>query len=75
MDVGATVVFQGVEVVSESDLALCCRVAGRDHWIAPGRLLEGSTATHFGDRGIMILARNFAEDRGLFLGQARPLLP
>jgi hypothetical protein len=70
MDVGATIEFQGVEVVGESDLGLCCRVTGRDHWIASDRLLEGSTVTHFGDRGIMVLARHFAEDRGLFPGRS-----
>jgi hypothetical protein len=40
MGIGATVEFRGVEVVSESDLALCCRITGRDHWIAPDRLSE-----------------------------------
>jgi hypothetical protein len=74
MGIGATVEFQGVKVVAESDLALCCRITGRDHWIAAHRLLEGSSVAHFGDRGTMILARQFAEDRGLLLGRPRPLL-
>jgi hypothetical protein len=70
---GATVQFLGVEVVRESDLALCCRITGRDYWIAPDRLLEGSSIAHFGDRGVVVLARQFAQDRGLLLGQSRPL--
>ena len=71
---GATVEFQGVEVVAESDLALCCRITGRDHWIAPHRLLDGSRIAHFGDRGSVILERAFAEDGGLLLGRPGPLL-
>jgi hypothetical protein len=70
---GATVQFLGVEVVRESDLALCCRITGRDYWIAPDRLLEGSSIAHFGDRGVVVLARQFAQDRGLLLSQSRPL--
>ncbi len=72
MGLGATVEFQDVEVVAESDLALCCRVTERNYWIAPGRLLEGSSVAHFGDRGIMIVASEFAEDQGLVLGRSRP---
>jgi hypothetical protein len=70
---GVAVQFLGVEVVRESDLALCCRITGRDYWIAPDRLLDGSSVTHFGDRGVVVLARQFAEDRGLLLGPSRPL--
>ena len=69
----ATVCFEEVEVIRESELALCCRIAGRDHWIAPDRLLGGSTVAHFGDRGQIVLAKRFAEDRGLLLGRPRPL--
>ena len=73
MDGGATVEFQGVEIVRESTRAVCCRIREREYWIAPDRLLKGSTVAHFGDRGLMILARQFAEDRGLLLIQHRPL--
>ncbi len=73
MDAGATVEFRGVEIVRESTLAVCCRIREREYWIAPDRLLKGTTAAHFGDRGIMILARQFAEDRGLLLIQHSPL--
>jgi hypothetical protein len=70
MGIGATVRFQA-EVVRESVLALCCRIMGRDHWIAPDRFLDGSSVAHLGDRGIVVLARQFAEDRGLLLGPSR----
>jgi hypothetical protein len=71
---GATVQFLGVEVVRESDLALCCRITGRDYWIARDHLLDGSSVAHFGDRGVVVLARQFAEDRGALLGQSSPPL-
>ena len=66
MGIGATVELQNVKVVAESVLGLCCRITGRDHWIAPHRLLAGSTVAHFGDRGRLVVARQFAEERGLF---------
>jgi hypothetical protein len=74
MGVGATIEFQGVEVVRESDLALCCRITGRDYWITPDRLIEGSSVAHFGDRGIIIVARQFAEDQGMLPGRSHPSL-
>ena len=72
MGIGATVELQNVQVVAESVLGLCCRITGRDHWIAPHRLLAGSTVAHFGDRGIIVVARQFAEERAL-LGAFPPL--
>ena len=68
-----TVEFEGVKVVAESTLGLCCRIAGRDHWIPPHDLRDGSSVAHFGDRGIVIVSRQFAEDRGLLLRPFRPL--
>ena len=72
-DIGLTVEFLDVEVVSESDLVLCCRVAGRDYWIAHDRLITGSSIAHFGDRGTIVVARQFAEDQGLLLDRPFPL--
>ena len=65
MGVASTVEVRGVEVVGGSDLALCCRIRGRDYWITRDRLLDGSSVVRFADRGIIIVARGFAEDRGL----------
>lgn len=65
MEVGATVEVHGVHVVAESRVALCCRITGRDHWIAPHRLLEGSSVAHFGDRGMVVVAKQFADAEGL----------
>ena len=73
LGIGATVELQNVKVVAESVLGLCCRITGRDHWIAPRHLLVGSSVAHFGDRGSIILARQFAEDRGLLSGRFPPL--
>ncbi len=69
MGVGATVELKDVTVVAESELGLCCRIMGRDHWITAHNLLNGSSITHFGDRGILIVARQFAEDGGLLLSR------
>lgn len=65
MEIGPTVEFQGVAVVRESDLALCCRIMGRDYWIAPNYLVEGSSVAHFGDRGVIVVTRRCAEAHGL----------
>jgi hypothetical protein len=68
MGLGTTVEFQDVHVVAESQVALCCRIGGRDHWIAPHRFLDGTSIAHFGDRGVVVVAKQFAEDEGLPLG-------
>ena len=65
MGIGATVELQNVKVVAESVLGLCCRITGRDHWIPPHRLLAGSTVAHFGDHGIVVVAREFAVEKAL----------
>jgi len=60
-----TIEFRSVKIVSESDLAVCYCIAGQDHWIARERVLSGSSVVSFGDRGTLVLTRQFAEDRGL----------
>ena len=67
MEILETIEFRGVKIVRESDLAVCCCIAGRDHWIARDRFLSGSSVVSFGDHGTLVLARQFAEDRGLLL--------
>ena len=74
MLVGTTVHFRDVSVVAESELALCCRITGRNYWLDHAHLLEGSTVAHFGDHGIIVLTSQFAEERGLLLGRGAPLL-
>jgi hypothetical protein len=73
MRVASTVRFESVEIIGESDLGLCCRIAGRDHWIVSDRLLDGSSIAHFGDRGVLVIARQLAEECGLLLGRSHPL--
>lgn len=72
MSIAGTVEFQEVKVIAESELALCCRITRRDHWIAPHHLLPGSSVAHFGDRGVIIVTRRFAEDGGLLRGFSPP---
>ena len=73
MSTTATVEFEGVEIVAESALGLCCRIAGRDHWIPSHQLQKGSSVAHFGDRGTVIVSRQFADDRHLPLRSFSPL--
>ena len=65
MGIRPTIELQNVKIVAESVLGLCCRITGRDHWIAPHRLLAGSTVAHFGDRGTVVVAREFADEKAL----------
>jgi hypothetical protein len=73
MHSGVTVCFQDVHVVATSDLAVCCRITGRNYWFKPARLLEGSTVARFGDRGVIVVARKLAEEQGL-MANHRPRL-
>ena len=57
--------FAGVEVLDEDDLVLLCRVGRRRHWFALDRLRVGTTIAHRGDRGLLVLDRQFALERGL----------
>ena len=66
-----TIEFRSVKIVRESDLAVCCRIAGQDHWIAREWVLSGSSVVSFGDRGTLVLKRQFAEDRGLLRTRLR----
>ena len=69
MGSGETIELHGVKIVRESDLAVCCHIAGQDHWIARERVLSGSSVVSFGDHGTLVLTRQFAEDRGLLLAR------
>ena len=57
--------FAGVEVLDEDDLVLLCRVGRGRHWFAVDRLQVGTTIAHRGDRGLLVLDRQFALERGL----------
>jgi hypothetical protein len=57
--------FADVEVLDEDDCVLLCRVGGRRHWLGVDRLRPGTTVAHRGDRGVLVLDREFALARGL----------
>jgi len=57
--------FTNVEVLDEDDCVLLCRVRGRRHWLGVGRLRAGTTVAHRGDRGILVVERQFALERRL----------
>ena len=65
------VTLSDVEIVNETDLALCCLLRGERHWLAPSRLLGGSTVHHTGDLGVLVLAQDFAAERGLIPSESR----
>ena len=67
---GETATVQDVKVVAESELVLCCGITGRDHWIPQHRLLEGRSVAHFGDRGVIIVARQLAEEPQMVAARA-----
>ena len=69
----ASVEFHEVKVVAASERALCCRIAGRDHWISPERFLEGTSVAQFGDRGTVVVTSEFAGIQGLLLNRFPPL--
>jgi hypothetical protein len=60
-----TVEFRDVVVLRETALALTCRIAGQIHSLALGRLQPGTTVKHAGDRGVLVLTRDFTVEIGL----------
>ena len=59
------VILRDVEVVDKTDLRVICRVGDRTIKIPPLRILEGTTIRSPGDRGVLILPRDVAEELGL----------
>jgi hypothetical protein len=57
--------FENVEVLDQDDCVLLCRVMGRRHWLGVGRLQVGTTIARRGDRGVLVLEREFALERNL----------
>ncbi len=62
---GPTVQFPDVLVRRETALALVCCIAGKSHPLALSRIQPGSTVRHAGDRGVLVLTRDFAVELGL----------
>jgi len=68
-----TVEIRGVTLLRKTPFVLLCQIGNREHWIAPSRLMPGSTLRHPGDVGLIVVARDFAVERGLL--QARGFTP
>ena len=68
MEHAPTVQFGDVLVLRETALALVCRIAGQSRSLALSRLQPGSAVRHAGDRGVLVLTRNFAVELGLERG-------
>lgn len=57
--------FANVEVLDEDDCVLLCRLGKRRYWLGLDRLKAGTTVAHRGDRGVLVLDREFALERQL----------
>jgi hypothetical protein len=60
--------FDAVEILEEDDCVLLCRVRRRRLWLGVGRLQAGTTIARRGDRGVLVLEREFALERQLIAG-------
>ena len=54
-----------VEVIKESDVSLFCRIEGHVRWIPRDKLCEGTTIQRTGDKGTLVVPRQFAVEWGL----------
>src|SRR5438093_1227286 len=61
----STVVFEDVVVLRETAIAIICRIAGKTHALALGRLQPGSTVKYAGDHGVLVVTQDFAAERGI----------
>ena len=59
------IVFEGVEVVSATDVTLRCRVQGMVFTVGALQFLRGTTIHRAGDRGRLVLPRWALRDLGL----------
>jgi hypothetical protein len=60
-----TIAFEDVEAIAGTDLVLRCRVGDKVVSVPPLRILQGSTIHRPGDRGILVLPYDVAQDLGL----------
>jgi hypothetical protein len=72
MGYARTVEFGDVLVLCKTKWALFCRIAGKSHSLALSRRQPGSTVQHAGDRGVLVLMRDFALARGLIVNEPGP---
>jgi hypothetical protein len=59
------VTLRNVLVLNASDVALLCRIEGRDRWIFRDQLREGTTLRAKGDQGTLVVPRDYAVEWGL----------
>jgi hypothetical protein len=59
------IVFDDVEVLSATDMSIRCRVRKKTVMVGSLQPLAGTTISHAGDRGRLVLPRWVAEDLGL----------
>jgi hypothetical protein len=57
--------FDAVEILEVDDFVVLCQVRRRRMWLGVGRLQAGTTIARRGDRGVLVLEREFALERQL----------
>ena len=64
-DDGETVEFEDVTALRESDLAICVRIDGEQHWIPQSQIHDDSEVWKSGQTGTLVITRWLAEQKGL----------
>ena len=62
------VLFEDVEVLATTDLALLCDIEGDEHWIPKSQILNGGDLqddAEKGDKGELVIPEWLAVDEGL----------
>lgn len=62
---GETVIFDGVEAIKETGLALLCRIDGAEVWMPKSQIADDSQVTEEGDHGVLVVTEWIAIEKGL----------
>jgi hypothetical protein len=65
MSHGALARFSSVEVVADGSSALLCIVGIRHVWVPVDEIRYGTKVAKLGDRGVLVVTRQFARNAGL----------
>jgi hypothetical protein len=59
------ITFEGVEVLTRTDLGMSCRIDGHRLFVGVAVPLAGTTIRFAGERGRLVLPRWFVQEHGL----------
>ncbi len=54
-----------VEVVAETNKALCCKIDGKDHWFPKSQIEDETEVAKKGDKGKLVISDWIATEKGL----------